>query len=90
MSLPHCPRCGDRPARMSGDMEDYMECRSCGFGCCLTSTVWAQEVRAELARQALDARAIWKGDSAKERIAYVLREYVELGQHPLRLPGEES
>ena len=47
-------------------------------------------VRAELARQALEARAIWTGDSAKERLSYVLREYEEIGTHPLRLPGEEA
>jgi hypothetical protein len=74
---------------MSGDMEDYMECRSCGFGCCLTSTVWAQEVRAELARQALEMRA-HGGAGLDVSQGVVMQGYSWLGQHPLRLPGEES
>ncbi len=49
-----------------------------------------QLVRAELARQALE---MWTGDADvtyDSAHRYVLKAYEWLGQHPLRLPGEES
>jgi hypothetical protein len=104
MNLPHCPRCGgapNPPVQFGTHSTQFYApwCPACGldeeaergFGTADSACVhWTRVVRAELARQALEARAIFSGDSAKERIAYVLREYEELGANPIRLPGEDA
>jgi len=95
----HCPRCGKLQFKeicvSCGFNSDPANNRDHIIARLLP---WNRAVRAELARQALELRAHSFADCSDETIGVKLRsahiavlsDYERLGQHPLRLPGEDA
>lgn len=100
---PHCPRCGGELVHRPPLGKWYVRCAGCDFhivgdefepayGDGVDAQYVARRlVRAELARQALEMWTSGANDISYDVAQrYVLTAYNWLGEHPLRLPGEEA